>query len=119
MTTLQPAQMVFLFLCGHAIGDFALQSEWVSTNKDRNARKKYSAAELREMQVIWPYLLSAHALHHGLIVYLISQNLALGLAETAVHWLSDFAKCEKWYGFHADQAVHVVSKLAWTAIVMA
>lgn len=68
------------------------------------------------MLIIWPWLLTAHALHHGTMVFLVTQRPILGLAETIVHWCSDFAKCEKWYGFHADQLVHVASKVVWAIL---
>lgn len=93
-----------------------MQSEWVAVNKNRHVRDSYSRAEQEQTQVIWPWLLSAHALHHGALVYLITQRPSLGLAEAIVHWCSDFAKCEKWYGFHTDQLVHIGSKLVWTTL---
>lgn len=112
-----PIRMLFLLLCGHALADFSLQNEWVATNKDRNVRLKYPHEERKKMQIIWPYLLTAHALHHGLLVALITQRVSLGVAETAVHWCSDFAKCERWYGFHTDQMVHIASKILWVALL--
>ena len=112
-----PATLFFLFLCGHALADFALQNEWVATNKNRHVRLSYPPEKRKNMQVIWPYLLSAHALHHGLMVFLITQRLSLGVAETVIHWISDFAKCEDWYGFHTDQVVHIGTKVIWTALI--
>lgn len=115
--TEQPLTTFFLLLCGHAIADFALQNEWVSTNKNRHVRLRYSPDERAKMQVVWPYLMSAHALHHGLLVFLVTQKLSLAFAETVIHWISDYAKCENWITFHQDQAVHIFSKLIWTILV--
>lgn len=112
-----PIAIFFLLLCGHALADFALQNEWVATNKSRHALDKYLLEDREKMLVIWPYLLTAHALHHGLMVFLVTQRPVLGLAETIVHWASDFAKCEGWYDFHVDQFVHIGSKIAWTALI--
>ena len=112
------AQPLFLFLCGHAFADFAIQSEWVATNKNRHVRDRYTAEERSKMEVVWPWLLSAHALHHGLAVFLVSQKLSLGIVETLVHWVVDFGKTEKWYGFHADQWIHVAFKVLWTALLV-
>jgi hypothetical protein len=110
---------LFLLLCGHAIADFALQTEWIATNKARSVRLKFSPEQRASMQIIWPYLLTAHALHHGAMVFLVTQRLSFAVAETIVHWCSDFAKCEKWIGFHVDQAIHIASKVAWAAIIAA
>jgi hypothetical protein len=118
MTNLQWPALLFLFLCGHALADFALQTEWIATNKNRHVRRALSPELRAQMQIIWPHLLTAHSLHHGLMVYLVSQKLSLGLAETAIHWLTDFGKCEKWYGFHADQILHVAAKVLWTALIV-
>lgn len=117
MTQLGPFSLFFLFLCGHALGDYALQTEWIATNKNRHFRDSLSPDAQKNMQVIWPHLLTAHSLHHGLLVYLISQSIVLGVAETVVHWLIDFAKCEKWFGFHMDQALHILAKLIWVLAI--
>ena len=111
-------QPFFLFLCGHAFADFAIQSEWVATNKNRHVRDRYTPEERSKMEVVWPWLLTAHALHHGLAVFLISQKLSLGIAETVVHWLIDYGKCEKWYGFHTDQWLHIACKVLWTGLLV-
>ena len=117
MSNLTPASIFFLFLCGHALADFAFQTEWVATNKNRNVRKSLPPDQQKTMQIIWPHLLTAHALQHGLMVYLVSQRLSLGIGETVVHWISDFGKCEKWYGFHTDQVIHIGSKVVWVVLI--
>ena len=113
-----PTTIFFLLLCGHAIADFALQTEWVATNKNRHVRLSYPAEKQASLQVIWPYLLSAHAFHHGFFVFLITQKLSLGVAETVLHWITDYGKCERWYGFHTDQIIHVCTKVIWTIFII-
>ena len=115
--TLHLLQLGFLLIAGHALADFAFQTEWVATNKNRNIRLSFPPAERAKMQVIWPYLLTAHSFHHGLIVYLISQSFPLGLVETALHWVTDFGKCERWYGFHTDQIIHIGTKFLYVALI--
>jgi hypothetical protein len=110
-------ELVFTLLAGHAIGDFALQTEWVATNKNRHVRLRFPPEQRAQMETIWPWLLSAHALIQGGIVFLITQRLSLGIAETLVHWITDFGKCEKWYGFQTDQIIHVATKLVWVALI--
>lgn len=106
------ARILFLLLCGHAVADFALQTEWVALNKERPKASGDDSA--RRTPMVWPYVLTAHSLHHGLIVFLITQKLSLGLAETIVHAMSDFGKGEGRYGFHIDQWIHISSKFVWT-----
>jgi len=113
----EPARILFLLLCGHALADFALQTEWVALNKERP--KKSKSSDKKSGPTVWPYVLTAHSLHHGLAVYLITQSLALGLAETLVHGLCDFGKGEGTFGFHIDQGIHILSKFAWTLVLAA
>lgn len=105
---------LFMLLCGHALADFAFQSEFIASNKNRhNIPKGYNPALHGPMQTIWPYVLTSHALIHGLMVAWVFQNYALGFFETVSHWLIDFGKCEKWYGIHTDQWLHIGFKLVW------
>jgi len=115
MEELSLLEVFFLFLCGHALGDFALQGDWVARYKDRHAHDTVTEDQAATAQVIWPWLMSAHALQHGLLVYLVSQNTTLGFLESIAHWITDFGKCEKWYGFHFDQFIHIGWKLVWIA----
>jgi len=117
MPPTDPLLMLFLLAGGHALGDFALQSDWVATNKNRNIRLRMPIEERARTQVIWPWLLGAHSFHHGLIVFLITQRPAFGVAETICHVITDFGKCEKWFGFHADQVIHLVTKAAWAGLI--
>ena len=61
--------------------------------------------------------MSAHALIHCGAVWLISGSVILGLAEFVLHWLIDFAKCEKWIGFSGDQFLHYLCKAAYVALI--
>ena len=112
-----PQELFFLLLAGHAIADFAIQTEFVATNKNRHVRLKYSPEVRAKMEIIWPHLLTAHSLHHGLFVFLITGNLLASCLEVVIHWITDFGKCERWYGFHADQAIHVLTKALWTYLI--
>lgn len=112
-------ELVFRLLCGHALADFALQTEWIARNKNRHAVPMgYDPALHGPKQSIWPYVLSAHALIHGLAVFLATGSYILGAAESVVHWLIDFGKCERWYGVHLDQAMHLGCKALWIALAM-
>jgi hypothetical protein len=105
---------LFQLLCGHAIADFALQTDWIAKNKNRHMIPAGYDPKLHgPMQSIWPYVLSAHALIHGSAVMLITGNPMLGMAEAVSHWAIDFGKCEKWYDIHTDQWLHIGCKVLW------
>lgn len=109
------AALAFRLLCGHAVADFALQSDWIAKNKNRHAPAPagYDVRLHGPQQTVWPYVLTSHALVHGLAVFLATGSYLLGMAETVMHWLIDFGKCERWYGIHADQFWHLVCKAVW------
>jgi hypothetical protein len=104
-----------LLLMGHALADFSLQNEWMAKHKNRHIGPSYIPPG-QVKQTTWPYVLSAHALIHGLMVALITGNPLLGAAETVCHWIIDFGKCESWYGIHLDQSMHVLCKVAWAVM---
>jgi hypothetical protein len=106
-----PFSMFFYMLVGHALADFPLQSGPIAIEKCR-----HSTTELQK-QVPWYYWLSAHALVHGGAVAVITGSAGYGLLETVVHWIIDFAKCEGWTNIHLDQALHVVCKAVWCALI--
>ena len=107
-------KLLFELLCGHAIADYALQSEFIANNKNRHMIPKGYDPKLHgPKQTIWPYVLTAHALIHGVLVLLITNNLYLGMIETLSHWIIDFGKCEKKYGIHTDQWLHIGFKISY------
>ncbi len=109
---------LFLMLCGHAVADFMLQHPWVAQSKNRHsAPAGYDPKLHGPKQAIWPYVLTAHALTHGAMVYLATGSTALGVAETAAHWAIDFGKCERWYGIHTDQWLHIGFKVLWALLL--
>lgn len=103
--------MFFALLVGHAIADYPLQAGPMAVEKDRHSTSALQKA------VPWYYWLTAHALIHGGAVFLITQSLFLGIAETVIHWFIDFAKCEKWINIHVDQGLHVLCKVAWWLLI--
>jgi len=111
---IEPSLWIFWWLlAGHALADFGLQSEFMARNKNRNLSPSYQPP-----YTTWPYVLGSHALIHGIMVAIITGDARLGIAETTFHFVIDFGKCEKWYGNHADQAMHILCKVAWTYLAI-
>jgi len=106
--------ILFWLLVGHALADFALQSEWMAKAKNRNSGTTLSYIPPGQTpQIVWPFVLSAHALIHGGVVAVATGIWWLGALETGAHWAIDFGKCENHYGIYADQALHVGCKVLW------
>ena len=104
---------LLLLLMGHALADFYLQSDAMAKGKNRH-REPVGIPPGQKPQRIWPYWLSAHALIHGAAVFVVTVSISAALIEVGVHWLTDFGKCENWYGIHFDQLIHVATKvLIW------
>jgi len=105
-------------IMGHALADFALQSEAMATGK--NFKRPIDLSKIPPGQtpmVVWPYWMASHCLIHGGIVALITGSITLGIVEAAAHWWIDCTKCMNITGIHADQALHVFCKVAWTLII--
>ena len=103
-------ELFFKMLIGHAVCDFALQSDAMGGGKNRH--KKITQTKSLQFPG-WYYWMTAHALIHGGAVYLITANLVLGLIETVLHWIIDFCKCEGWIGVGQDQTLHILCKIGY------
>ena len=114
--------MIALFielLMGHALADFALQSDVMARGKNRNRKPDLSSIPPgQSLMPVWPYWLTAHALIHGMAVWLITGNIIWGIGETAAHWVIDFAKCENLLTVNEDQGLHVLFKFIWAFLAV-
>ena len=108
--------LIFKFLVGHALVDFAFQPTSMAVGKNRNRTFDANPDE-RKYFPSWYYWLTAHALIHGGAVWLITNNPILGIVEVVLHWIIDFAKCENWTNIHVDQLLHVVCKVFYVFIL--
>jgi hypothetical protein len=106
--------LAFRLLIGHAVADFALQTEWMA--KFKNWRVASPPPLGQKQQSVWVYVLSSHAMIHGGAVWVATGSATLGLAETVAHWLIDLGKCSSLYGIHEDQTMHLICKGTWLAL---
>lgn len=99
--------MLCLLIVGHAIADYPLQGDFLARAKNRTAPIPGFP---------WWQAMTAHAVIHAGMVGVITGSIGLGLAEGAIHWLTDDLKCRGKIGLNTDQAIHIVCKVAWAAI---
>ncbi|MEY4641923.1 MAG: hypothetical protein RLZZ227_1917 [Pseudomonadota bacterium] len=109
LTVISLMTLFFQLLIGHAIGDFVLQPNPMSSGKNRHNRLQ---DQYGDGFPPWYYWLSAHALTHAGIVYIVTGSALCALLECISHWLIDFGKCEKNYSLHVDQCLHLLVKAA-------
>lgn len=105
-------ELAFKLLIAHALADFSLQTSAMAKGKARNSKPDF-IEEMKLVSLFWPYWLTAHALIHGGAVWFVTGSMTLGLAEVVLHWLIDFAKCEKWTNIHVDQLLHMICKAGY------
>lgn len=94
------------FMAAHALCDFPLQGDYLAKGKDHTNPANDS---------IWQTCLTSHCFIHSGAVLLVTGRIELAVAELVVHWVIDHAKCSKAFGFIADQALHVLCKVAYVA----
>ena len=104
-----PEMLLFMLFAWHYLADFPLQGTFLATAKSRHSELGRS---------IWPHALFGHAMIHGSGVAILTGSAELGVAETIIHAITDFCKCEGLIDFNVDQAVHIVCKIIWGFIVL-
>ncbi len=109
--------LLFAFTIGHAFADFPLQGDFLSRGKNRNAPPPPLADGKVCPANLWIYLMSAHCLIHAGFVWVIGGYAILAVAEFILHWMIDVAKCEGHTSFATDQWLHILTKVAYVAIL--
>lgn len=100
---------LILLLLGHALGDYALQGDFMAKAKNRFAPIP---------GVPWYQAMGSHAVIHAGFVFLITQSPLLAAIEAIVHFITDDAKCAGKLSFNQDQAIHVACKFVYAAIIL-
>lgn len=96
-------EIIVLFttlLCAHFLLDFGIQGDFVAKFKARVVEGNDN--------VMWKWVLTAHAASHTLPVLLLTQSIGLGLLMFVSHFLIDFLKCEQKINFNQDQTFHIL-----------
>lgn len=101
--------MAVLLVGGHAVGDFACQSEFMAKAKSRSSQLPNHP---------WQLVMLAHVAMHGAIVAVITGIWWLALCEGAIHFITDDVKCQHKISFRQDQAIHYACKAAWLSVAV-
>jgi len=96
--------MALALLGAHWLCDYPLQGQFLSDAKATGPLRFYH--------------LVAHAGIHGAAVALVTGNVGLGLAEWAAHTVIDEMKVKGKTSFAVDQALHIICKAVWLAILL-
>lgn len=109
--------LFFAFAIGHAFADFPLQGDFLSRGKNRHIDPPKLADGKESPGNLWVWLMSAHCLVHAGFVWIISGFFVFALAEFILHWLIDVLKCEGRTSFAMDQWLHLLTKVAYVAVI--
>lgn len=91
-------------LVAHAFTDYVFQSEFMANAKQPEStyrRDKYGP---------WWWWMAAHGLINGAGVVFATGYVWLGIVESVVHSVTDYAKCQGHINTKQDQMIHVGSK---------
>ena len=102
-------EMLFLLIGLHALCDYPLQGDFLAQGKGSFAKPHFG--------IPWWHCLTAHSLIHGAAVMVCTQSAMMGVIETVLHWLIDYARCRKWTGINADQLMHVLCKVGYVVFL--
>lgn len=113
-------ETLFQLIVGHAVADYPLQSEAMARGKNRNRFLSLSDIPPGQKPVsVWWHYMTAHALVHAGAVGIVTGSTVLAVTEFILHWIIDFAKCENWTNPHQDQALHLLCKVVYAAVMCA
>lgn len=109
MTAFAAFQTFLALAVGHYLGDYALQSEYMSKAKNRTS--PFGSGH-------WLHAMAAHCAIHGGIVWGVTGSVWLGLAEAACHALIDDSKCARRLTYGQDQFLHLACKALWVSVIL-
>lgn len=109
----------FALVIGHAVADFALQTDFIAIAKNPHANLERFFGKDDVPPHVWIWALGAHAMIHSAAVWLVTGSVVLAAAESVLHWVIDCAKSEGLTSFSADQLLHIGCKLVYAALIAA
>lgn len=111
-------EIIFILLFLHALGDFALQSDVMSREKNRHNRAPTYMPSGQKPKKTWVYWLIAHAFIQGGLIYVFFPILPIAVFEVVSHFIVDYLKCENITSPHHDQLIHVILRIIYSIILV-
>ncbi len=115
-TLVEGLVLLFALLIGHALADYPLQGDFLAIHKNRHVKLPRQSRDFPP--TLWVHCLLAHSLIHAGFVWVISGQVIFALAETVLHFIIDYVKCERITSYHTDQLLHVGCKVLYVAVLM-
>ena len=110
--------LLWALVLGHAVSDFPLQGTFLAIGKDRHADLAAVTGGRKWPAHIWVYCLTIQSMVQATAVWLVTGSVILSVIEFVMHWLIDLAKNEKLTNFYQDQALHILCKIAYAALIL-
>jgi hypothetical protein len=104
----------FAMSIGHVLADYPLQGSYLARTKSPFDRDK----SLGESRFDWFFSLYAHCAIHAGMVWFLTGNIWIGLAELCLHALIDLLKIYKWFNSIVDQLFHYFCKFIYAILVV-
>jgi len=108
--------LLFQLIIAHIFADFVFQSNVMAESKNRHNKPEY-IPKGQKFTPCWHYWLSAHAIVHGGMCYLVTGLMWICIAEFVLHFTIDLIKCESLIGPHTDQVLHYLCKFGYVIII--
>ena len=109
--------VLFALVIGHAVADFALQTDFIAIAKNPHANLDRFFGKEGVPPHVWIWALGAHSLIHSAAVWLITGSVVLAAVEAVLHWLIDYANSEGLTNFSVDQLLHIGCKLLYAVLI--
>ncbi len=106
----------FALAIGHFLADYPLQGEFLAIRKNHRLPPDADQGVPDFIELpnqLWVHCLTAHCMIHAGLVWIITGNVFLGLAELVLHWIIDFLKSAGLTNFHVDQFLHMACKVGY------
>ena len=105
----------FALLIAHSLGDHPLQGDYVAVYKNRHVKPPKELDPLQPS--VWFHCLTAHALIHGGLVWIVLDSPVFALIEVILHWIIDALNAEGWTNIHVDQMLHILCKVGFVLAI--
>lgn len=100
--------LVLLIFC-HFLADYPLQGNFLAQVKN-----KFKPVE----GTPWYQAMVAHCFIHASFVMLITNSLLFFVVEFVIHFITDHAKCAGYITYNKDQAIHILTKTSFVAVMV-